>query len=239
MNKKIDIPEHEELFPFFKPISAEQFIDLILPDMPQEEKAKLARQAEESAADKHKCTMKEAEFRSILNKIGRPGTEQLLAELKQLGFFEAPASVKHHSNWKGGLLDHSLKVYECALKLRDKMLAEDPRLEPRLDTDSIAIAALLHDVGKADEYWMDGDGKPDHIEPLFPIGGHGEKSLIRVLMCGYKLEPDEMLAIRWHMGEKHLKSDSDIKSCRAAKNGSALCRLIIQADHMAAQEVVS
>ena len=86
MNKKITIPEHEELFPFFKPISAERFIDLILPGLPQEEKSKLARQAEESAADKHKCTLKEAQFRSILNKIGRPGTEQMLKELKKLGF---------------------------------------------------------------------------------------------------------------------------------------------------------
>ena len=234
MIKELDLPEPEERFPFIKPISAERFLDLILPGMPKEEKAKLARQAEEMAADKHKCTMKEAEFRSILNKIGRPGTEQMLKELKKLGFFEAPASVDYHSNWKGGLLDHSLKVYECAMELRTKMLADKPRLESQLDTDSVAIAALLHDVCKADEYCMDGDGNPMHAQPLFPIGGHGDKSLIRLLMWGYKLDQDEMLVIRWHMGENSLKAKPDIKSCQAAKRASALSRLIIQADHMAA-----
>lgn len=234
MTKKITFPEPEERYQFIKPLSAESLINMLIPDMPEDEKTKLARKAEESSADRHTCTMEEARFRSILNEIGRPGTEKVLKQLKVQGFFEAPASVHHHNNWKGGLLNHSLKVYECAMSLRDQMQADDPKLESQLKPESIAIAALLHDVCKADEYWMDGEGKPEHIDPLFPIGGHGDKSLIKLLMWGYELKAEEMLAIRWHMGEKHLKSAGDIKSCRKAKEDCALCRLIIQADHMAA-----
>lgn len=232
MIKTLDLPVCEETF-CIKPLSGEQFLNLFIPDMPQAEKEKLGRQMDETAADRRKCTLKEAEFRSILNKIGRPGTERMLEELKKLGFFEAPASVEHHSAWKGGLLDHSLKVYECAMALRDEMIAGDPALESRLDPDSVAVAALLHDVCKADEYRIDGDGGPAHAEPLFYIGGHGDKSVICLLMWGYELKPDEMVAIRWHMGEGRLKSKREIAQCRKAKT-IPLCRLIIQADYKAA-----
>ena len=202
--------------------------------MPKAEKEKLGRQMDETAADRHKCTLKEAEFRSILNKIGRPGTERMLEELKKLGFFEAPASVEHHSAWKGGLLDHSLKVYECAMALRDEMIAGDPALESRLDPDSVAVAALLHDVCKADEYRIDGDGNPAHTEPLFYIGGHGDKSVICLWMWGYELKPDEMVAIRWHMGAGRINDSKEKAECEKAKKESALVRLIIKADHEAA-----
>ena len=47
--------------------------------------------------------------------IKRPGSEKLLEYLlsPHSDFFEAPASARFHGNYDGGLLDHSLNVYDC------------------------------------------------------------------------------------------------------------------------------
>ena len=47
--------------------------------------------------------------------IHREGADKLLEYLEspQCDFFEAPASARFHSSYPGGLLDHSLNVYDC------------------------------------------------------------------------------------------------------------------------------
>ena len=47
--------------------------------------------------------------------IKRSGSEKLLEYLlsPHSDFFEAPASARFHGNYDGGLLDHSLNVYDC------------------------------------------------------------------------------------------------------------------------------
>ena len=54
----------------------------------------------------------------ILSATGRPGMDRVLVELEQNGFYEAPGSIKYHSNYKGGLAEHSLAVYRCAMDLK-------------------------------------------------------------------------------------------------------------------------
>ena len=48
-------------------------------------------------------------------KIKREGSDKLLAFLmsEQSDFFTAPASTRFHGNYEGGLLEHSLNVYDC------------------------------------------------------------------------------------------------------------------------------
>ena len=206
-------------------LEAREFAKLFGVNFSQEEAA-----AAEAGAEKYiGC---EQRFEELLSEINRTGTDNLLSELRRMNFFGAPASCVHHNNFSHGLLYHSLEVYDLALEIRREMLDEDPGLAVELNEESVAIAALLHDVCKADEYAIDMEGKAISRHPDFPIGGHGDKSVIRILMTGYQLKPEEILAIKWHMGEKRLKDKEDIANCQKAKE-NALCRLIIRADYEA------
>ena len=55
-------------------------------------------------------------FIDIYNKyITREGADKLLEYLlsKSSDFFIAPASTRFHGSYEGGLVEHSLNVYEC------------------------------------------------------------------------------------------------------------------------------
>lgn len=210
-----------------KPLSLKNFASFMGVDFTPDELAEM-----EEMSQKYRRAKKR--FEDILNSVGREGTDQLLLELWRNNFFRAPASVRYHDNVPDGLLYHSLNVYDCAMRIRSEMLKDNPELESELDENSVAVAALLHDVCKADEYiisWK-ADPKPVKVQPKFPLGGHGDKSVIKILMWGYQLLPEEILAIKWHMGEKHLTRKEDIENCKRAKE-NALCRVIIKADYEA------
>ena len=85
--------------------------------------------------------MKE-EFIRLLQEIPREGMDKLIEFLKASDFFEAPASTRFHGAFRGGLLAHSMKVYEI-LKTKTP------------DSDSVRIIALLHDICKANYYKTD------------------------------------------------------------------------------------
>ena len=79
------------------------------------------------------------EFENLLRSVNRKGVEEVLLQLKKIGFFEAPASTVFHLNRKGGLVSHSLSVYSVACKLREAMLVLKPELETSLPMDSLII----------------------------------------------------------------------------------------------------
>ena len=60
-------------------------------------------------------------------------------------FFTAPASTKYHSNYSGGLCQHSLNVWRTLIDLNNIM-------NTNLDVNSIAIVALCHDLAKVNYY---------------------------------------------------------------------------------------
>lgn len=91
-------------------------------------------------------------FEKILRDTGRQNIDYVLEDLDSWGFFEAPASSQGHGAYPGGLLDHSLNVYDAAIAARRDMIEARPDLADELPLDSVAIAALLHDVCKADFY---------------------------------------------------------------------------------------
>lgn len=67
----------------------------------------------------------------------------LIDESFMKGFRTAPAGIKNHHAYLGGLLEHVLSLMEvCALV--------GPRY-PNLDTDLLLMGAFLHDVGKIRE----------------------------------------------------------------------------------------
>ncbi len=140
--------------------------------------------------------------------ITRDGADKLLAFLENSDFFAAPASTRYHGNHEGGLCRHSLNVYDA---LRD--ILNRPRVKEvygiSYSDESIAIAALLHDLCKVNFYKTayrnakNEQGKWESV-PYYTIEdnlpyGHGEKSVY--IASGYmRLTRDEAFAIRYHMG---------------------------------------
>ncbi len=199
--------------------------------------------------DENKARIKEMrdKFEARLRSTQREGVDDCLAELDNLGFFSAPASRKYHLNYDGGLMEHSMNVCNVALRLRDDMIALDPTVKSSLPEDSVIIASLLHDTCKADLYkptvtrqrMPDGSYNDvpgyDIVDGNFPLG-HGEKSVVVLLLAGLALTNDEMLAIRWHMGPWDLAFDSPgaRASIDAARKSCPLCSLIESADTLAA-----
>ena len=124
-------------------------------------------------------------------------------------YFNAPASSAFHGNYPGGLAEHSLNVYNVAMRVKVAMIEMKPELADRIPDESIAIVALLHDLCKTNVYkiekknrkingvWVETDAYGVDYSK-FPLG-HGEKSVIMLLSLGFALTRDEMLAIRWHM----------------------------------------
>lgn len=187
-------------------------------------------------------------FCKILRDTNRENIDYVIEDLEGLGFFEAPASVKNHYNHPGGLLEHSLNVYDAALAVRESILKLRPDLEKDLPLDSIAIATLLHDVCKSDIYRLvkrkrkNEIGMWEDVEEYtvdyshFPVG-HGEKSVIMLLRSGLDLEDSEIAAIRWHMGPWELAQQSieQDRNYRTANANSPLVALVHTADTLAAQ----
>lgn len=142
--------------------------------------------------------------------VKRDGAKQLLDYLSSSScdFFTAPASTKYHLAVEGGLLKHSLNVYDC---LKAYLERERVRDVYGLDysEESIAVVALLHDLCKTNFYKTgfrnvkDDNGVWQKV-PVYEINdtlpyGHGEKSVY--IISGYmKLTREEAFAIRYHMG---------------------------------------
>lgn len=140
-------------------------------------------------------------FKNFFTHINRPGAVDLLKWIESNGFFSAPASKGHHGSFTGGLAEHSINVYRRLLRLNDD--EEKRRQSPQYDLETIAICGLLHDLCKIDAYRNIPVPKEAaeqyEVTRNFPAG-HGEKSVILILQF-MKLTKEEILAIRWHMGQ--------------------------------------
>jgi len=68
--------------------------------------------------------------------------EQLMDRLAR-----APAAVRHHHAYRGGLLEHVVTVMEAALRICP--------CYPQLNRDLLLCGAFLHDIGKLDELSYD------------------------------------------------------------------------------------
>ena len=169
-------------------------------------------------------------FETLMGQVQRKGIEDLMNYIRtETDMYEAPASsnANFHLAVPGGLLQHSLNLYDCMLA----NIQYNPLWKKALENvshESIIITCLLHDlckcnfyalgtknqknytqdkVAKAPRWQVKHDALGDFIwetvncykvEDQFPLG-HGEKSCL-LIMQYMKLTPEEMLAIRWHMG---------------------------------------
>lgn len=141
--------------------------------------------------------------------ITREGADKLLEYmLEKSDFFTAPASTRYHGSYEGGLLEHSLNVYDCL-----KHFIDDPYTQEKFgitcSDETVAIVSLLHDLCKMNFYTVSqrnvkGEDGVWRKEPYYSVDdkvpyGHGEKSVY--IITGFmRLTRQEAFAIRFHMG---------------------------------------
>jgi 3'-5' exoribonuclease len=88
----------------------------------------------------------------ILRGMENPGLQTLaecfLMDEAFMGrFTRAPAGIKHHHAYQGGLLQHVVNLMEVALRVAP--------CYPQVDRNLLLMGAFLHDVGKVDELRYD------------------------------------------------------------------------------------
>ena len=167
---------------------------------------------------------KREEFIEIYKKyITREGADKLLEYLtsQSSDFFTAPASTRYHLSREGGLLEHSLNVYYCLKDYLERTRAKEVYNLSYSD-ETIAIAALLHDLCKINCYKKsfrnvkDANGVWQKV-PSYDFDddlpyGHGEKS-VYIINGFLRLTREEAFAIRYHMG---FSANEDIRNVGAA-----------------------
>lgn len=166
-------------------------------------------------------TNKERFMEIFQSKVKREGADKLLAYLDSDAndFFRAPASTKFHGAYPGGLLEHSLNVYDCLCDIMSR-----PRYKEvygvTASEESIAIVSLLHDICKTNFYVESTRNVKENgvwkEVPYYTINdplpyGHGEKSVY--IISGFmRLTRDEAFAIRYHMGFSNTDDKNSVGS---------------------------
>ena len=151
-------------------------------------------------------------------KIRRDGADKLLDYLMSSDFFSAPASARYHSAYEGGLLDHSLNVYDCLSAYLNRDYVRE-KFKLSYSEETIAIVSLLHDICKVNVYKpgyrnvKNEQGKWEQV-PTFEFDdklpyGHGEKSVYMITPF-MKLTREEAFAIRYHMGFSNVDDQRNV-----------------------------
>ena len=142
------------------------------------------------------------EIIDLLRSTCREGVENVLQYLDDSGFYYRASSANGHHNFPGGLAEHCLGTYKHAKK--------DPRAS-RVDSNSLIICALLHDICKSDRFWFKGRSIRQHTPKCELDSRHSVRSIAILKDCGLQLSQEERRAIRWHMKGAN-------KRCRNPKN---------------------
>ena len=145
-------------------------------------------------------------FLDIVHKnIKREGIDKLLNFLEKTDFYTAPASTRFHDAYEGGLLEHSLRVYDRLKELASYYLITDFTTE-----ETLAIVALFHDLCKVDCYTIEKKWRKNEnneweqydtykFDEKRHYGGHGSKSVF-IVNVYMRLSFEEATAINCHMG---------------------------------------
>ena len=173
-----------------------------------------------------------------------PIITSILEWLRDNDFYTSPASTKYHEAFHGGLLLHSLRVYNKMIELHQLDSFS------KVDLGSATLVALTHDwckIGKYEAYFRNEKNPKTHVweEKLAYrysdkyLGlGHGPQSL---MMISQFLAPnkftslsfDEMAAIRWHMYTYDVTS-YDVDNLNRCNNKIPLVLLTQFSDQLAA-----
>jgi hypothetical protein len=163
--------------------------------------------------------------------------------LSNTDFYSSPASTRFHEAFEGGLVYHTLKVYNEAIQL-----IKLPHFRSA-DIDSAVLVALTHDwckIGQYESYernvkddsgnWCQVSSYRTKENPSSIRLGHGPQSLVMIIQfCNGQythLTQEEMAAIRWHMYTYDVSS-YDIRDLNTCNDNVPLVHLIQFADQLA------
>lgn len=111
---------------------------------------------------------------------------------KILKFYEnelkdAPCSVNHHLNIKGGLMKHMKNAYGIA------------KFELK-GSETLCALALIHDIGKARTYKISEKDGVEEIKYSYPAVDHLINTIAMIAEAGYHLSQEELHALEFHHG---------------------------------------
>jgi predicted hydrolase (HD superfamily) len=112
----------------------------------------------------------------LISRVNRPGVDRIIEHIKNSDF--ATAKCGRHHLYPGGLVDHTLEVYNFMKSYR-----------PNMPEESIIICAVMHDIDKAKV-----NGKS--------FGKHPNGTVLVAKRCGLALTEDEKFAILKHHSTK-------------------------------------
>ena len=174
-----------------------------------------------------------------------PVIKAIIEWLRTIDFYTAPASTRFHGAFPGGLLLHSLTVYNKMIELHQLKSFSSVAI------GSSSLVALTHDWCKINKYESYIKNEKNRQTGQWEekqayrwndkyIGlGHGPQSLMMVSQfCTNKstnLTFDEMAAIRWHMYTYDVTS-YDVDDLNKCSNKIPLVLITQFADQMAAGE---
>lgn len=141
--------------------------------------------------------------------IKRDGIDNFIKWLDTTDAIKAPASTKYHLSEPGGLIQHSLNVFNRLIRLINEEYGDNCPYSK----ETIAFVSLFHDVSKINFYEVylrnvkNDRGQWEQV-PTYSVreednrlvfGIHEENS-VYILNQFFKMSYEEALAIRWHGG---------------------------------------
>ena len=187
-------------------------------------------------------------FLTYCQDLHDPAIDILVLEFDQAdptypSFFDAPAASEEHGNFPGGLMMHSLNVYDQFTHILDQPQVAQV-IGQYVDTRTRILCSLFHDLCKWRLYEpclleKDYKGIPKGAFKAKPYTsselnclGHSVKSLFILQQYGVKLTQQQAALIRWHMG----MWDRDfISNQKSIERLNPECILFASADWIASQ----
>ena len=162
-------------------------------------------------------------FKKIVTEnIERDGIDNLLEWVEhETDFFTAPASTRYHGSYEGGLVEHSLNVYDRLVWEMENTVGAG--WQEIYSPESIAIIALFHDLCKIDRYvitekWRKDENGDWEAYEAYEYNkekaemGHGAQSVF-YLQKFIQLTELEAQAIFWHMGAYDISPYATLTAC--------------------------
>lgn len=149
-------------------------------------------------------------FRALCKRLGdrTEAIDEMLDQIEER-FAMAPASsrLEHHNCFAGGLVEHSLRVCQNALKVAQNFFPEQ-----NIPKESIVLVSLMHDLGKIGDETTDyylpqtSEWHRDKLGELYQSNKElqyqtiAHRSIYLLQSYGVKLSKDEWIAILVHDG---------------------------------------